>query len=75
MTDQEIENLYWATAQQYSAMANHGAVVVAFAKRYAALAAKPLTFPPIDTTAIPEKPSVIAAKRLKLEPFEYCERN
>lgn len=32
-------------------------------------------FPPIDTTAIPEKPSVIAAKRLKYEPFEYVERS
>jgi hypothetical protein len=37
--------------------------------------AEPLTFPPIDTTAIPEKPSVIAAKRLKLERFEYVERS
>jgi hypothetical protein len=38
-------------------------------------AVKPLTFPKIDATAIPEKPSVIAAKRLKYEPFDYVERN
>lgn len=32
-------------------------------------------FPPIDGSAIPEKPSVIAAKRLGFEPFPYTERN
>lgn len=32
-------------------------------------------FPAIDGTAIPEKPSVIAAERLGFEPFAYCERS
>jgi hypothetical protein len=32
MTDKEIENLYWATAQRYSPMANHVSVIVAFAR-------------------------------------------
>lgn len=35
----------------------------------------PLSFPAIDGSAIPEKPSVIAAKRLGFEPFAYSERS
>lgn len=32
MTDREIETLYWGTAQLFSPMANHAAVIVKFAR-------------------------------------------
>lgn len=53
MTDQEIENLYWATAQRYSPMANHAAVIVAFARLIEERARKEpyLEWPAIDLGA------------------------
>jgi hypothetical protein len=77
MTDQEIENLYWGTASQYSAMANHAAVIVAFARRIekaaieaAAKPGRPLEWPVIDPI-----PSTTAADRLGMEPFELTGRS
>lgn len=63
MTDREIETLYWGTAQLFSPMANHAAVIVKFARM-------------IEQAAIKQEREACEAQVQKLEEaVDRMERN